>query len=128
EAACREPGTATITFQPPSPGPVVEFLSPATDTKVTDPDLDLRFRVKSAGPLQRVELIRQGKNSLRRTFDLGNQQPNAQGYYVFDEKSFPKELKAFPLEAKENVLRVEAVNAGGAQFASIVVNYINVPV
>jgi WD40 repeat protein len=128
EAACREPGTATITFQPPSPGPVVEFLSPATDTKVTDPELDLRFRVKSAGPLQRVELIRQGKNSLRRTFNLGNQQANAQGYYVFDEKSFPKELKAFPLEAKENVLRVEAVNAGGAQFASIVVNYINVPV
>jgi hypothetical protein len=128
EAVSRQPGTATINFQPPNPGPLVEFLSPATDTKVTDPELDLRFRVKSAGPLQRVELVREGKNPLRRTFDLANQQPNAQGFYVFDEKNFPKELKDFPLEAKENVLRVEAVNSGGAQYASVVVNYIIVPV
>jgi WD40 repeat protein len=128
EARSRQPGTATINFQPPNPGPVVEFLSPAMDTKVTDPEIDLRFRVKSAGPLQRVEIVRDGKNAIRRTFDLTNQQPNAQGYYVFDEKTFAKELKDFPLEAKENIFRVEAVNAGGTQYASVVVNYINVPV
>jgi WD40 repeat protein len=128
EARSRQPGTATINFQPPNPGPLVEFLSPPMDTKVTDPELDLRFRVKSAGPLQRVEFVREGKNAIRRTFDLANQQPNAQGYYVFDEKAFPKELKDFPLEAKENILRVEAVNSGGTQYASVVVNYINVPV
>jgi WD40 repeat protein len=133
EAESRQPGSATINFVPPAVEaarltPLVQFLSPATDTKVTDPDLDLRFRVKSASPLQRVELVRDGKNAIRRTFDLANQQPNAQGYYVFDEKSFPKELKNFPLEAKENILRVEAVNSGGAQYASVVVNYIHVPV
>jgi WD40 repeat protein len=128
EARSRQPGTATINFQPPNPGPTVEFLSPATDTKVTDSELDLRFRVKSGSPLQRVELVREGKKPLRRTFDLSNQQPNAQGYYVFDEKSFPKELKDFPLEPKDNILRVEAVNSGGTQYAAVVVNYISVPV
>lgn len=133
EARSRQPGSATINFVAPGADaarlvPLVEFLIPATDTKVTDPELDLRFRVKSAGPLQRVELVREGKKPLRRTLDLANQQPNTQGYYVFDEKGFPKELKDFPLEAKENVLRVEAVNAGGTQYASVVVNYINVPV
>jgi WD40 repeat protein len=128
EARSRQPGTATITFQPPNPGPVVEFLSPPMDTKVTDPELDVRFRVKSAEPLQRVELVREGKKPLRRTFDLTNQQPNAQGYYAFDEKNFPKELKDFPLEAKDNILRVEAVNSGGAQYAAVVVNYISIPV
>src|SRR5438094_4853901 len=128
EARSREPGTATINFQPPNPGPVVEFLSPATDTKVTDSELDVRFRVKSTTPLQHVAIVREGKRPLRRTFDLSNQQPNAQGYYVFDEKSFPKELKDFPIETKDNILRVEAVNSGGAQYAAVVVNYISVPV
>ncbi len=134
EARSRQPGTAAINFMPPGAdatrlaAPVVEFVSPAMDTKITDSELDVRFRVKSATPLQRVELVREGKKPLRRTFDLANQQPNAQAYYIFDEKSFPKELKDFPLEPKDNILRVEAVNASGTQYAAVVVNYISVPV
>jgi WD40 repeat protein len=121
EAKSRQPGTGVILFKPARQTAEVEYLNPPVNTKVTDPTFDIRFRVKSATPLQQVQLVREGREPIRKMFPLAGLQPNAQGFYVFEEKNLP-------LLSKDNVFRVDAVNEGGTQHASVVINYVQVPV
>jgi WD40 repeat protein len=122
EAECREPGVWRFNWQPPRPPapPVVEILDPAKNMTVTDREVTVRFRVKSATPLRRVELVREGRVPLRKRFDLSKEKPDAQGYYVLKTP--------VTLVPRENILRVEAVNDGGARDSSVVVNYLHRPV
>jgi WD40 repeat protein len=121
EAKSRKSATAEILFRPARQTAEVEFLNPPINTKVSDSNFDIRFRVKSATPLQRVELVREGREPIRKAFPLRGLLPNGQGFYVFEEKNVP-------LLLKDNVFRVEAVNAGGTQQASVVINYVSEPV
>ena len=124
EARCRQPGEITIDYKPPAQPPAkteVEFLDPIKDINVTDPDIAVRFRVKSSTPLKRVEIVRTaGRDSVRESFDVSNVQPKAPGVYEF--------RKALRLTPRENRLRAVAVNAGGETQTAVVINYIYMPV
>jgi WD40 repeat protein len=153
EATARKPGELKLTFKPAavSPRPEVKILEPGSENlNVTRPDLTIRFVVKSAGGLRRVELVRDGANPVRQGFDLSKlkadgpielkikatlqaQRPDtrkdidptsgkldADGYY---EVAVP-----LALDPKENRLRVEAVSEGGGTSDSVVVSYVPRPV
>jgi WD40 repeat protein len=123
EARSQKPGLFTLVYEPPPKPPAppeVELLEPRTDAKVTDPDLPVRFRVKSPSPLRRIELVREEGVPVRHTFDLSQLQPDAFGFYEI--------RSSLRLEPKANRLRVEAINDGGAGSASVVVNYLRLPV
>jgi WD40 repeat protein len=120
EASCRKPATLKVVYRPPPKPPKppeVELVSPATDIKATKPDLTVRARIKSAGPLKRVDLIREGRAAERISVDLRGAKPNPQGFY---EVAAP--IKLVP---QENVLRVEAVNADGSVLSTpVAVTYV----
>jgi hypothetical protein len=124
EARCRAPAQLTVELvppaQPPAP-PEIDLVEPAQDGMVTEPELKVRFRIRSASPLRRVELVREGTVPLRRAWDLANRQPDARGFYEVEEAEWP-------LVPGANRLRVEAVNAGGERHAEVVINYSALPV
>ena len=153
EAMARKPAVLKLTFKPVavSSRPEVKILDPGSENlNVTRPDLTIRFVVKSAGGLRRVELVRDGANPVRQGFDLSKlkadgpielkikatlqaQRPDtrkdidpttgkldADGYY---EVAVP-----LALDPKENRLRVEAVSEGGGGSDTIVVSYVPRPV
>jgi WD40 repeat protein len=122
EARCLHPGTLQFVYNPPRPPtpPEVVIDKPAMDANLTDPTTAVEFSIKSAGPLKRVELVREGRRPIRRPFAVGDQKPDARGYYRFQTE--------LTLEPGENPLRVYAVNAGGERHAAVVVNYLHLPV
>ena len=123
DADCRQAGTVTVVYTPPPLAklpPEVEILEPATDSKVTDPEVTVRFRVRSENPLRRLELLREGRVPFRKPFDPAKEKADAQGYYVLQAK--------VRLAPKDNPIRVEAVNEGGERQAAVVVNYLHMPV
>lgn len=123
EAKAVVPGKATVFYTPPMnppPRPEVELLDPIKDVNVTEPDFPVRFRVKSKSALKRVELVREGRVPLRESFNVADLKPDAQGSYEFQ--------KVVNLIPRENRLRVVALNDGGEQDSSVVVNYLYMPV
>jgi WD40 repeat protein len=125
EGRCEKPGALDLVYQPParaSTPPEVEILEPMQDAKVTIPQMTMRFRVNSGSALKRVTLVREGKTTIREPLDLTKFAANAQGAIDIHEK-FDWELSP-----GENVLRVEAVNEGGEQQSSVVVNFLYTPV
>jgi WD40 repeat protein len=123
DARSREPAMWTITYTPPARPPAlpeVEWLEPRADTTVTERDLSLRVRVRSPSPLKQVELVGESGTPFRKPFDLSNVQADAFGFL---------ELKTtVRLDPKANRLRLEAANDGGVASATVVVNYLEVPV
>src|SRR5262249_11988106 len=117
-----ESGTLDVEFkpgQPPAP-PEVELIDPPRDLPTIRAERTVRFRVKSARPLSRVELVRDTREPLRKGFAVAQVKPDEQGYYEFEG--------TIPLAQGENRLRVTAVNAGGEQNAAVMVNYVHLPV
>lgn len=123
EGRSLKPGTVVVMHQPPAQPPAVpevEILDPAVDAKVTEPDLALRFRVKSATPLKKIELVREGRLPLRQSFKPADGLAGDRGYLEFKA--------VVPLAARDNSLRVEAANDAGNTGATVVVNYVRMPV
>jgi hypothetical protein len=120
EATCRLPGVWKFDFKPTAAPPVVEVLDPAKNVTLTDGEVTVRFRVKSASPLRRVELVREGAAPLRQSFDVARAKPDANGFFEWQAM--------LPLVSGDNRLRLEAVNDGGARQAAVVANYLHLPV
>jgi WD40 repeat protein len=122
EARSRQPGEFALTYAPVKPPalPVVELLNPAADIKMTDPDLKVRFRVRSETPFRKVELVREGRAPLVKSFDLAKLRPDREGWYVLEER--------IELVPKDNRFQVKAVNPGGERSAAVAVNYLQQPV
>jgi WD40 repeat protein len=121
----REPGVLTLVYKlppkPPAP-PVVEFLSPARDVTVTEPEIELRARITSTAPLKRVALSRRGKGPAEvLEINMGDKKPDPKGVYEVTEK-----IK--DLATGENNLLLEAQNESGSDEASAVVTYLKKPV
>jgi WD40 repeat protein len=155
EGHSRKPGVLKFTFKP-SPtvaAPEVRILEPAGDSvNVTRPGVTLRFHVKSAAALKRLELVREGTASERQPFDLSALKPGAGGVYELkvkarlavagagehkpidptaataDAEGYRELTLDLPLEPRDNRLRVEAVNDGGAGSVGVVVSYVPPPV
>src|SRR5262249_53068154 len=102
------------------PPPEVKIVQPSADTKVTEPDLKVRFRFKSASRLRKVELLREGRAPLQQSVDLAKLKPDAQGWYETEQ--------TVTLVPKENVLRVQVTSDGGERWADVTVNYLQMPV
>jgi WD40 repeat protein len=125
EGRSRQPGVLRLVYLPPRQRaalPQVDLLEPLQDIQVTVPEQKLRFRLHSASPLKRVTLVREGKVPIREPFDTSQLKRNAQGIFVVQSEI------SWQLQPGENTLRVEAANEGGAQAASVVVNYLYMPV
>ena len=69
EARSLEPGQVVVIHRKPLLPPVVDLIDPRQEMAVGTRTYEVRFRVRSPGPLRRLELVR-GKESLKR-FDLG---------------------------------------------------------
>jgi hypothetical protein len=130
----------------------VTILEPVGDGhNVSSPDVRLLFRVKSAAGLKRLELVRAGAVLFRQAFDVSGLKAGqevlvsarlvprpvpAGGPAAVDLSKAPANADGarevtldFPIEARDNVLRVEAVSEGGAATpAEVVVNYVPLPV
>src|SRR5438445_171577 len=73
------PGTASIVYQPVKPPPVVDFLQPRENIAVDSATLKVRFRVRSASALSKVQLLQEdGKPA---AVDLAKLQPQQDGSY-----------------------------------------------
>jgi WD40 repeat protein len=120
EATCREPGAVTVATASVLPPPAVEFLSPRQNQVVLDPDLEVRFQVRSVSALTKVQLVVEGQPPL--PADLGQVQRGPEGQY---ELTVTLPVK---LTRRLNNLYVEAVNAGGRRVSPpLVVNYVPPP-
>jgi len=102
------------------PPPEIEIADPAVDLRVTDAKLPVRLRIKSADPLNRVELRRDGGNPIRIDIDPKKFPPDAQGVYNLNT-----EVELIP---GPNALRAIAVNAGGQSDAVRVASFLQEPV
>jgi WD40 repeat protein len=120
EAQTREPGAWTINFVPQRP-PEVSIVQPAVDTTVTEPESKVRAQIKSATPLRRVEIVREGRTLLREPVDVSKLKTVSPGLFDLPET-------IIKLESGENRLRIESVNDGGLGHATVVVGYRAMPV
>ena len=122
EGECRNPGTAAVVYAPPVQRPAppeIEILEPR-ETTVTEDQVLIRGRIKSAVPLKKVEVVREGDHPFRDALNVANLKPNADGYYLFEEQ--------VPLVPQANRIRVAAVNEGGPADAQVAVTYLYFPV
>lgn len=94
----------------PPAKPEVWFTNPSSSTTVREATLAVEFQVRSAAPLQRVELLRNGK-----AVKLPKNNAGAVTATV-------------NLEPGLNTLRIAAVNAGGESLAEATVSYVDRPV
>ena len=93
-----------------------------SETTLKEPELSLKFSVKSKKPLKRVEVTSGAKVLFTpKAEDLATLKPNAQGYYEFNTGNLTVEWGL-------NQLRVEAVNDGGPASKSMVVTVPTWPV
>jgi WD40 repeat protein len=113
DCAARKPATVTVTYtKPPPPRPVVDFVTPRDDTIVEDSAYEVRFVVKSEGPLTKVELWR--GNDAAPLFaataaELARLRPE-QGAFRFEPK-----LPQVTLNRGANLLRVVTANGDGGE-------------
>jgi WD40 repeat protein len=118
-----KPGTVVVNYQPPPrrpAPPAVEFTDPRGDLSVVAATKHIRFRVTSAAPLQKVELVRETVPPVHVPFPVAGLQPKAQGYYEFE--------KDVDLALGMNPLSVTAVNAGGEDRKGVMVTRVEEPV
>src|SRR5439155_11635916 len=95
--------------------PVVDFLQPRENIAVDSATLKVRFRVRSASALSKVQLLQEdGKPA---AVDLSRLQPQQDGSY---QSTTEMDIQ---LRRGLTVLRVVAANAGGEQDAALVVNF-----
>jgi WD40 repeat protein len=128
EARCRKAGELVVVYDPPveekKPPTAAEvtIVEPAQNVNVTDPDVQVRFRLKTESPLKRVEIVREGQNEKeeRTTVNVADLKPNDQG--IIDVR------QAVKLAPGVNRVRVVAINEGGEQEAAAVVNFPHMPV
>lgn len=128
EARCQKAGEVVVVYDPPAEvkkapvPPDITIAEPAQNVNVTEPDVSVRFRLKSGTPLKRVELVREGQNEKESRIPLNIADLKANDEGVIDAR------QAVTLSPGVNRLRVVAVNDGGEQEAAVVVNYPNMPV
>jgi WD40 repeat protein len=128
EARCRQAGEVVVVYDPPvevkkPPTPAeVSIVEPAQNANVLEPDVQVRFRVKSETPLKRVEIVRETQNDKeeRIPLNVADLKPNDQG--IIDVR------QAVKVTPGVNRLRVVAVNDGGEQESATVVNLPAMPV
>jgi hypothetical protein len=120
EAQSREPGVWSINFAPERP-PEVAITQPAVDSTMTERDLKVRGRIKSAAPLRRVEIVSEGRTLLRDSVDVSKLTASSPGVYELPET-------LVKLQTGDNRLRIEAVSDGGLGYATVVVGYRPLPV
>jgi WD40 repeat protein len=117
EAPGLEPGTATVTYRPLAPPPVLEFLHPRGDVPVDSRTLKVRVQIRSPASLKDVRLIVEKK-----TIPVAPSQLQAKGDGLYEA------AVDVPLAPGFNHLRVEASNEGGQAHSALVVNYLYQPV
>jgi WD40 repeat protein len=124
EARCRVPGELTLVYDPPAQkppaAPEVSIVEPANNANVTDPDVSLRFRVKTPGALKRLSIVREGQKDERIELDPAAAKVNDEGF--IDVR------RAVNLQPGVNRVRVVAVGDGGEQESAVVLNYPRMPV
>lgn len=115
-------GRLSVAYRPKQApvAPVVQLVEPAGDIKATEANTTVHFRVRSATPLKRLDLVREGQTPFRKSYNLADVKPDAEGVYDIKDK--------LELSPRENLVRVEAVNDGGERTAGFVANYLHVPV
>lgn len=154
DAACLAPAVAVVTYdKPPPPRPEVVIFEPGSDSPpVTRPSLTVRFQVRSASTLRRLELVREQQTGvpLRLSFDVSKLKPAGKEYTVkvvvrsdsgatpimqADLSRLEPDANGFltldtnlQLAPGANALRVEAVNEGGEQQSTAVISYVPDPV
>jgi WD40 repeat protein len=109
DASLKEP----IVFDLPlPPRPEIVLVSPGmADAIIAEPNVTVRFKVTTAAPLTRVELVR-GDKVLKRWDDL----PAAEGgEYNFEQPDVT-------LDWKVNFLSIVATNEGGTRTAAVKIN------
>lgn len=104
--------------------PKPDLIVAVTEKAVSRPVAPLRFLVRSASPLTRVELIPKGPKSRAaiRKFEVDRLRRETDGTYSFLEDG------TVPLEPGQNSYRIEAVNAGGLSAAELALTYTPPPV
>jgi hypothetical protein len=128
EARCRQPGEVVVVYDPPvevkkpPKPPEVTIVEPAKNVNVTEPDVSVRFRLKSEGAIKRVELVREGQNQKEQRIPINPADLKVDDQGLIDVR------QAIALEPGVNRVRVVAVSDGGEQEAAVVVNYPNMPV
>jgi WD40 repeat protein len=122
EAECPEPGRATVLFRPVVPPPEVRIVEPADNMVVNDPELVVSLWVRSASPLTRVQVIREGDEPL--AVKVGDIKPGPAGAFELKQ-----EVEVTGLTRGLNTVRVVAANEGSEQSSSLLLaNYVPRPV
>lgn len=121
DGACLQPGVLKLAFAPaPPPRAVVEILRPRRDLAVEEPLFPIEFRVRSASPLRRVELLR-GRQVVFPA-NAAAAAKNAEGLFEL------KTIQEVRLEPGVNPFQVVAINDGGETVESVNVSLTYVPV
>jgi WD40 repeat protein len=120
EAQCAEAGTATVRFHPVIPPPKIEFLQPRDNTSVDTARVSVRFKVRSASPLKKLQIAREGDSPIG--IEVAQLTASADGQF---EITSERELR---LTSGINHVTIAATNAGGEQSATQLLNYLNRPV
>jgi WD40 repeat protein len=115
DGPCLAPATRPVRWTPPAPPAkaTVEILDPRVNENVATADYHVSFAVHSDSPLQRVQLLRGGEALV--TADVAG-------------KKEIKQTALVKLAPGLNDLRVEAVNDGGVQDASVTLTCVYRPV
>jgi WD40 repeat protein len=125
EGTCLKPAEFKVRYEPKREPilPVVEFVNLPKESQVTDPDMIVRFRIKSPTALREAELVRDGPAVKRWPIDVSGLKPDAQGWFEMTQKI---DLEPGP----RNRLRVNARNEDGSVVEPQValVNYLRLPV
>ena len=128
DGPCPEPGRrkGIIYKGPLPPKPEIRLLQPADNLSVFKSVCWVKFRVRSASPLKRVELVRRrgstDREPIRLVDDARLDHQDDRGEFVVEEGV------DVPLEPRANHLEVLAVNAGGEASAPLVVSSVSPPV
>jgi hypothetical protein len=122
DGPCLKPATLEdIVFSPEPPAKaVVGFEDPQRDMTVKTPRYRVRFHVQSVSPLQRVEMLQNGR--VVATVNGKDVARNAEGGYEV------RHALLLDLRPGANPLQLTAVNDGGRQTAGVTVTYTPVPV
>ncbi|MCI0461678.1 MAG: WD40 repeat domain-containing protein [Gemmataceae bacterium] len=118
DAPPRLRGEDCLVYLPPLPkkADIVLIHPPPAPPATTEPELEMRFRVRSESPLRRVEVTRWGKPLFAKPLEVPKAQRDARGIYEYEFVT-----QEILLEPGENPLRVEVVNEGGAEAKTVVV-------
>ncbi|MCI0462862.1 MAG: hypothetical protein L0Z62_38435, partial [Gemmataceae bacterium] len=118
EAQVEQPGVLKVRYEKPAPKrPEVTILSPAPNARsLRDRELKMRFQVRSATPLQRVEVwLGSGK-----PVPLVGPRPAGEGAQEYETRLL--------LDWGQNEIFLEAENAGGRQRERLAVAAVQEPV